>query len=172
MTKIKLTNGTIINASNVELVSGVLKISTTESTVEELAEIFSNKEKTSLLILMTESGVESGYKKGFTSFAGINYDAEGVKTVELFQPKDVTEARISNAEATANFAKANAESANSTASLANEKATSANEKSSSANKNAANANAKAVELENIITETQLGLAELAEMFIATTGGIE
>ena len=98
MTKIKLTNGTIINASNVEVVNGTLKITTNEYSVEELAEIFKDKSKTNLITLMTESEKESGYKTGFTSFAGINYDADGNKTVELFQPKDVTESRISNVE--------------------------------------------------------------------------
>ncbi len=104
MTKIKLADGTIINADSVELVNGALKITTVEKTVEELAEIFSDKTKTSLITLMTPSEKETGYKTGFTSFAGINYDAEGVKTVELFQPVDVTEARISNAEGNANLA--------------------------------------------------------------------
>lgn len=104
MTKVKLVNGTIINASTVEVVNGCLKITTSEHTVEELAELFANKENTSLITLMTESEIESGYKTGFTSFAGINYDAEGVKTVELFQPVDITEARIANAEGNANQA--------------------------------------------------------------------
>lgn len=103
MTKIKLTDGTIINASNVEVVNGTLKITTTENTVEGLAEIFSDKSKTNYITLLTDSDKECGYKTGFTSFAGINYDAEGNKTVELFQPKDVTEARIANAEAAANM---------------------------------------------------------------------
>lgn len=98
MTKVKLTNGTIVNASDVILASGVLKISTTDLTVEELAELFSNKENTSMITLMTEADVECGYKTGFTSFAGIDYSAEGVKTVELFQPADVTEKRLSEAE--------------------------------------------------------------------------
>lgn len=102
MTKIKLTNNTIINADSVELNNGILSITTKEHTVEELAALFSDKENTSLITLMTESGIESGYKAGFTSFAGINYDADGVKTVELFQPKDVTEARLANVEATTN----------------------------------------------------------------------
>lgn len=106
MTKIKLVDGTIIDAVEVVLESGILKISTLEKTVEELAEIFSNKDNTSLIVLMTPSGLESGYKVGFTSFAGIDYDSEGVKTVELFQPVDVTEARLSNAEGTANQASA------------------------------------------------------------------
>lgn len=102
MTKIKLTNGTIINADSIELKNGILSITTKEHTVEELATLFSNKENTSLITLMTENGTETGYKTGFTSFAGINYGADGVKTVELFQPKDVTEARLSNVEATTN----------------------------------------------------------------------
>ena len=102
MTKIKLTNGIIINADSVDLTNGVLRITTSEFTVEELATLFSDKNHTSHIILMTESGLETGYKTGFTSFAGINYDADGTKTVELFQPKDVTEARLSNVEATTN----------------------------------------------------------------------
>lgn len=102
MTKIKLTNETIINADSVDLTNGILRITTKELTVEELAALFSNKENTNLITLMTESGIESGYKAGFTSFAGINYGADGTKTVELFQPRDVTEARLSNVEATTN----------------------------------------------------------------------
>ncbi len=104
MTKIKLTNGAIICASAVEFVGGILKITTTDHTVEELAEMFSDKENTSLLTLMTESEIETGIQKGFTSFAGIDYDSEGVKTVKLFQPVDATESRIANVEGTANQA--------------------------------------------------------------------
>ena len=104
MTKIKLVDGTIINASSVELVNGVLKITTTEGTVEELAALFSDKSNTSLITLLTESEVESGFKTGFTSFAGITYAEDGTKTVELFQPADATEARISSAEGAANAA--------------------------------------------------------------------
>lgn len=104
MTKIKLVDGTIINASTVELVGGVLKITTADHTVEELAELFNNKENTNLITLLTESEVESGFKTGFTSFAGIVYNPDETKTVELFQPVDATEARISNAEGAANAA--------------------------------------------------------------------
>lgn len=102
MTKIKLTNGTVINADSIDLSNGVLRITTSELTVEELAALFSDKNNTSCITLMTEGGLETGYKTGFTSFAGINYDADGTKTVELFQPKDVTEARLSNVEAATN----------------------------------------------------------------------
>ena len=102
MTKIKLTNGAVVNADSVDLTNGILRITTKESTVEELANIFSDKSNTSLITLMTEGGDKIGFKSGFTSFAGINYDADGSKTVELFQPKDVTEARLSNVEANAN----------------------------------------------------------------------
>lgn len=98
MTIIKLADGTTVNASEIEVVNGVLKITTADHTVEELAELFSNKENTSFITLMTEANVECGYKTGFTSFAGIKYDADGVKTVELFQPVDVTEKRIADAE--------------------------------------------------------------------------
>lgn len=102
MTKIKLTNGAVVNADSVDLTNGILRITTKESTVEELANIFSDKSNTSLITLMTEGGDKIGFKSGFTSFAGINYDADGSKTIELFQPKDVTESRLSNVEATAN----------------------------------------------------------------------
>lgn len=101
MTQIKLNNGKVINADSVELVDGVLKITTSELTVEELATLFSDKANTSLITLMTESGIETGFKAGFTSLAGINY-SDGLKTVELFQPRDVTEARLSDVEARAN----------------------------------------------------------------------
>lgn len=101
MTKIKLTNGAVINADSIDLSNGVLRITTSEHTVEELAALFSDKNNTSIITLMTEGGLETGYKTGFTSFAGINY-LDGTKTVELFQPKDVTEARLSNVEAATN----------------------------------------------------------------------
>ena len=104
MTIIKLANGTTINASTVEVVNGTLKITTTDFTVEELAKMFGNFSNTSYITLMTEGGTPCGYKTGFTSFAGITYDAEGNKTVELFQPKDVTEARIANVEANTSIA--------------------------------------------------------------------
>ena len=108
MTKIKLTDETIINASEIELINGILKITTTELTVEELATLFSNKSNTSIITLLTENDVESGFKTGFTSFAGISYGVDGSKTIELFQPKDTTENRISNAEGVANMANENA----------------------------------------------------------------
>lgn len=106
MTKVKLVDGIIINATDVIFENGILKISTIEHTVEELAELFSNKENTSLITFMTESEIETGYKVGFTSFAGINYSEEGIKTVEIFQPIDALEARVSNAEG--NIAQTNA----------------------------------------------------------------
>lgn len=148
MTKIKLSNGTIINAIDVVLKNGILKISTTESTVEELAEVFSNKENTSLITLMTESGIETGYKTGFTSFAGINYDAEGVKTVELFQPKDITEARLSNAEASAN--------------LANEKAKALEEELTNTQLALTEQYEENLALQEELTNTQLALCEIYE----------
>ena len=98
MTKVKLVNGIIINADTIELNNGILKITTADLTVEELASLFSNKENTNYITLMTESEIETGCKTGFTSFAGINYNTEGIKTIELFQPIDVTEARLSNVE--------------------------------------------------------------------------
>ena len=155
MTKIKLTDGTIINASNVEVVNGILKITTTEKTVEELAEIFNDKGNTNLITLLTESGKECGYKTGFTSFAGITYDAEGNKTVELFQPKDVTEARIVNVEATANIAK--------------EETLSVSSKVTELEEVASNTNDKVISIKTDITDTQLALVEIYEL---VAGGIE
>ena len=101
MTKIRLVDGTIVNASSVELVAGVLKITTLDSTVEELAGVFSDEENIALLTFLTESGIETGYRTGFTSFAGIDYDAAGNKTIKLFQPMDLPEARVVTAEGTA-----------------------------------------------------------------------
>ena len=98
MEKIKLSDGTIINISEIDLVNGVLNISTYEHTVEELVEMFSNKEKTNLIIVMSDTGVENGRKLGFTSFGGIHYGANGLKTVELFQPVSDLEHRVAEAE--------------------------------------------------------------------------
>lgn len=155
MTKIKLVNGTIISAQTVELVEGVLKITTTEHTVEELAEMFSDKENTNLITLMTESEIESGFQTGFTSFAGILYGADGLKTVQLFQPADVTESRISNAEGVANAANSMAESAKTTADASNQMVGDLSTKNS--------------DLESELTDTQLAVAELAELI---AGGAE
>ena len=155
MTKIKLVDGTIINAVSVEIVKGVLEISTTDHTVEELADIFSNKETTNLITLMTESGIETGFQTGFTSFAGILYGADGLKTVQLFQPVDVAESRISNAEGVANAANSIAESAKTTAESSNQMV------SDLSNKNS--------DLESELTNTQLAVAELAELI---AGGAE
>lgn len=148
MTKIKLVDGTVINAVSVELANGTLKIAVTEFTVEELDKLFSNKENTSLITLMTESGVESGYKKGFTSFAGIRYDADGLKTVELFQPKDITEARLSNAEASAN--------------LANEKAKALEEELTNTQLALTEQYEENLALQEELTNTQLALCEIYE----------
>lgn len=163
MTKIKLVDGAIINAETVEIVNGVLEISTKDHTAEELAEIFSEKGKTNLITLMTESEIESGYQKGFTSFAGIRYGADGMKTVQLFQPADVTEARISNAEGTANAANFMAESANEVAKEASQKAEEANTTAEFANKVASDVNVNNSELAAEVTDTQLAVAELAEL---------
>ena len=112
MAKIKLADNTILTVSKIEMVDGVLNITTNDNTTEELAVIFEDKTKTSLITLLTDSEKETGYKKGFTSFAGIKYNTDRTKTVELFQPKDVTEARVSNAEGTANKAIADIETVN------------------------------------------------------------
>lgn len=104
MTKIKLTDGAVLSCSEVKLENGTLKIVTSDRTVEELAELFSDKQKTSDITLMTESEMVTGNKVGFTSFEGITYNPDGTKTVELFQPADVTESRISNAEGAAHAA--------------------------------------------------------------------
>ena len=55
MRKIKLVDGTIIEITEKSLINGVLKISTKEKTVEELAELFSNKENTILSDLTTQN---------------------------------------------------------------------------------------------------------------------
>lgn len=98
MNKIKLSNGTVLSVQKIELLNGILKLTTLEYTVEQLADMFSNKENTKLIAILTEAGTESGYKEGFTSFGGITYSSSGAKTIELFQPVDPTEARLTAAE--------------------------------------------------------------------------
>lgn len=100
MTKIKLTDDTIIEASSVELVHGALRITTPKMTVEKLAKLFKDTTKTCLMKLLTEGDEEIGYREGFTSFAGIEYDTAGNKTIVMFQPADSTENRVALLEAT------------------------------------------------------------------------
>lgn len=148
MRKIKLLDGTTIEITETSLVNGTLKISTNEKTVEELAELFSNKENTSCITVTTRNGKEIGYKIGFTSFAGINYDENGTKTVELFQPVDVTEARIANAEGTANEVKN--ELANVETSMVNFK------------------EEQKQEMDNALTDVELAMAEIYEIMLGGT----
>ena len=145
MRKIKLVNGTVIEITEKSLINGILKISTKEKTVEELAELFSNKENTSYIATLSRNDVEIGFNKGFTSFAGITYDTDGIKTVELFQPKDVTEARISNLEGATNETKNTVASVET--SMSNFKAE------------------QKQEMENALTDVELAMAEIYEMVL-------
>lgn len=149
MRKIKLLDGTIIEITEKSLINGILKISTKEKTVEELAELFSNKENTNCIAILTRNEKEIGYKIGFTSFAGITYDVEGVKTVELFQPVDVTEARIANLEGVTNETKNVVENtvANMETSMADFKVE------------------QKQEMENALTDVELAMAEIYEMVL-------
>lgn len=145
MRKIRLVNGTIIEITEKSLINGILKISTKEKTVEELAELFSNKENTNYIAILSRNDVEIGFNKGFTSFAGITYDTDGIKTVELFQPKDVTEARISNLEGVTNETKNTVASVET--SMSNFKAE------------------QKQEMENALTDVELAMAEIYEMVL-------
>ena len=145
MRKIKLVDGTIIEILEKSLINGILKISTKEKTVEELAELFSNKENTNYIATLSRNDVEIGFNKGFTSFAGITYDTDGIKTVELFQPKDVTEARISNLEGVTNETKNTVASVET--SMSNFKAE------------------QKQEMENALTDVELAMAEIYEMVL-------
>ena len=145
MRKIKLLDGTIIEITEKSLINGILKISTKEKTVEELAELFSNKENTSYIAILSRNDVEIGFNKGFTSFAGITYDTDGIKTVELFQPKDVTEARISNLEGVTN------ETKNTVASVETSMADFKVEQKQ--------------EIENALTDMELAITEMYEMVL-------
>ena len=162
MTKIKLANGVILDATNVELKNGVLELTvSSDKTVEELAILFRNKTNTALITLMTENRKETGYKRGFTSFAGINYHDDGTKTIQMFQPKDVTEARLSDVHGQVIAANAQAAQAVSTANSANNQSSVAVNTANAAQESAAN-------LETSILDTQLAVAELAEMMLAST----
>ena len=145
MRKIKLVDGTIIEITEKSLINGTLKISTKEKTVEELAELFSNKENTNYIATLSRNDVEIGFNKGFTSFAGITYDTEGVKTVELFQPKDVTEARIANLEGVTNETKNTVASVET--SMSNFKVE------------------QKQEMENALTDMELAITEMYEMVL-------
>lgn len=98
MMKILLANEKIINISNAEQENGVLSLTTSENTVEELAELFENNENTNHIVLLTEANVEARFWNGFTSFIGIKYQTDGSKTIELMQPISETEKKVADLE--------------------------------------------------------------------------
>jgi hypothetical protein len=100
---------------------------------------------TSYIATLSRNDVEIGFNKGFTSFAGITYDTDGIKTIELFQPKDVTEARIANLEGATNETKNTVASVET--SMSNFKAE------------------QKQEMENALTDVELAMAEIYEMVL-------
>lgn len=64
MTKIKLVTGEIIACESVEIIGSVLHFTIKDKmTSEELAVLFKDKEKTSNIIFLTESGKVSGNRE-------------------------------------------------------------------------------------------------------------
>ena len=109
MDKVKLVDGTLLSAESIELINGVLKISTRDNTVDGLVGLFSDPANTHTIVILTNDDVECERKIGFTSFAGIHYSADGLMTVEMFQPTDDMELRVASAEAAASAANSTAE---------------------------------------------------------------
>lgn len=78
MTKVKLVDGSVINAESVELVNGVLKIITTEGTVEELA------------VITDERSVYMGFPGGEAEKIVLEKDftSESIKEKLGYEPAD------------------------------------------------------------------------------------
>ena len=103
--KMKLVDGTIYDISRAEIIEGRLEIDMLEKTAEEVQAIFSTPGKLQEIELLTSEEEAFSELQGWTKLGAVMLNGE-VKTAILTQPADVTEERVTNAEAKATAANA------------------------------------------------------------------
>lgn len=118
--KIRLIDGTVHVVTRADVTNGRLEIDFTGKTAEEIQEIFATPANLQNIEVLTDDGVWTAGLPGWTVYGGI-YLIGDKKTVVLSKPVDVTEERLTNAEAKAIQAEGRAtEAENKAASLAEE----------------------------------------------------
>lgn len=108
--KIRLVDKTIYTVSRAEIVNNRLEIDFTDKTAEEVQEIFSVPANLETIELLTDADEKFGELPSWNVYGGVLLNDE-TKTVILTKAIDVTEQRLTSAEANALSAKTEAEEA-------------------------------------------------------------
>ena len=108
--KIRLVDKTIYTVSRAEIVNNRLEIDFTDKTAEEVQEIFSVPANLETIELLTDADEKFGELPSLNVYGGVLLNDE-TKTVILTKAIDVTEQRLTSAEANALSAKTEAEEA-------------------------------------------------------------
>lgn len=108
--KIRLVDKTIYTVSRAEIVNSRLEIDFTDKTAEEVQEIFSVPANLETIELLTDADEKFGELPSWNVYGGVLLNDE-TKTVILTKAIDVTEQRLTSAEANALSAKTEAEEA-------------------------------------------------------------
>jgi len=141
MQKFKIVDGSVYKADSVEIVKGNLEIVFSDNTAEEVQEIFKDqKANLSTIVLLTESGEESGYLYDYVCYSGLFMVGDS-KKITLTKETDKDSIRLTNAEAAALEVKTLV---------------------SQAETNILQAQIKLEDVEAQITDTQLAVVELYE----------
>ena len=108
--KIRLVDKTIYTVSRAEIVNSRLEIDYTDKTAEEVQEIFSVPPNHAVIELLTDLEEKFWELPGWSVLGGVMLNGE-TKTAILTKAVDVTEQRLTSAEANALSAKTEAEEA-------------------------------------------------------------
>lgn len=102
--KIRLVDKTIYDVTRCEIVNGNFEVDFENQTAEEVQTIMSVPANLSTIELLTDDNAVYGVLEGWTKYGGVLLNGT-VKTAVLIKPADVTEERLTTAEANALEAK-------------------------------------------------------------------
>ena len=102
--KLRLVDKTIYDIERAEIINGRLEIDFLDKTAEEVQTIFSTPENLATIELMNDTDNVFSQLDGWTKYGGTTLNGD-IKTVILTQAANVTEERITSAEADALAAK-------------------------------------------------------------------
>lgn len=106
--KIRLVDQTVYTVNRAEIVDGRLEVDFTDKTAEEVQEIFKTPANLDTIDLLTDSDDQFGHLSGWSVYGGVTLVGD-IKTAILTKAPNVTEERITAAEADALAAKVVAE---------------------------------------------------------------
>lgn len=96
--KLRLVDKTVYEITRADVIDGRLEIDVENKTAEEVQDIFSVPANLSMIELLTDAGDMFGELPGWTVYGGVMLNGE-TKTAILTKPADVTEERLTAAEA-------------------------------------------------------------------------